>query len=116
MRLARKQGIDATMKKCALDAIVVPSGGPAWVIDLANGDAINWDMDPSPAAVAGYPHITMPAGYVFGLRWEFHFSQPHGRTDIDSTCVHLRASDSIPQTAALLADGKSGSINFTGLN
>lgn len=68
LRLARKQGIDATMKKYKLDAIVVPSGGPAWVIDLANGDAINWDMEStSPAAVAGYPHITAPAGYVFGL-------------------------------------------------
>ncbi len=68
LRLSRKQGIDATMKKYKLDAIVVPSGGPAWVIDLANGDAINWDMEStSPAAVAGYPHITVPAGYVFGL-------------------------------------------------
>jgi len=68
LRLTRKQGIDATMKKYKLDAIVVPSGGPAWVIDLANGDVINWDMEStSPAAVAGYPHITVPAGYVFGL-------------------------------------------------
>ncbi|MBV6451080.1 MAG: Glutamyl-tRNA(Gln) amidotransferase subunit A [Anaerolineales bacterium] len=68
LRLTRKQGIDATLKKYKLDAIVVPSGGPAWVIDLANGDALNWDMEStSPAAVAGYPHITVPAGYVFGL-------------------------------------------------
>ena len=68
LRLARRQGIDATMKKHKLDAIVVPSGGPAWTIDLANGDASNWDMEStSPAAVAGYPHITVPAGYVFGL-------------------------------------------------
>ena len=68
LRLARKQGIDATMKKFKLDAIVTPSGGPAWVIDLANGDATNWDMEStSPAAVAGYPHITVPAGQVFGL-------------------------------------------------
>ena len=68
MRLARTQGIDAAIRKHKLDAIVVPSGGPAWVIDLANGDAINWDMEStSPAAVAGYPHITVPAGYVFGL-------------------------------------------------
>jgi amidase len=68
LRLARKQGIDATMKKYRLDAIVVPSGGPAWTIDLANGDAPNWDMEStSPAAVAGYPHITVPAGYLFGL-------------------------------------------------
>lgn len=68
LRLARKQGIDATIRKYKLDAIIVPSGGPAWVIDLANGDAPNWDMEStSPAAVAGYPHITVPAGYVFGL-------------------------------------------------
>lgn len=65
---ARMKGIDATMRKHKLDAIVVPSGGPAWMIDLVNGDAINWDMEStSPAAVAGYPHITVPAGYVFGL-------------------------------------------------
>jgi len=67
-RLTRKEGIDAVMQKHKLDAIVVPSGGPAWVIDLANGDGINWDMEStSPAAVAGYPHVTVPAGFVFGL-------------------------------------------------
>ncbi len=66
--LTRKNGIDAVMKKYKLDALIVPSGGPAWMIDLANGDAINWDMEStSPAAVAGYPHITVPAGYIFGL-------------------------------------------------
>ena len=66
--LTRKNGIDATLKKYKLDAIIVPSGGPSWMIDLVNGDAINWDMEStSPAAVAGYPHITVPAGYVFGL-------------------------------------------------
>jgi amidase len=66
--LTRKNGIDAVMKKYKLDALVVPSGGPAWMIDLANGDAINWDMEStSPAAVAGYPHITVPMGYIFGL-------------------------------------------------
>lgn len=68
LRLTRKDGIDATFRKHKLDAIIVPSGGPAWMIDLANGDAINWDMEStSPAAVAGYPHITVPAGFVFGL-------------------------------------------------
>ena len=56
------------LKKHRLDALVVPSGGPAWVIDLVNGDASNWDMESTaPAAVAGYPHITVPADYVFGL-------------------------------------------------
>ena len=68
LSLTRKNGIDATMKKYKLDAIIVPSGGPSWTIDLVNGDAINWDMEStSPAAVAGYPHITVPAGYIFGL-------------------------------------------------
>jgi amidase len=67
-RLTRKEGIDATMRTYKLDAIVVPSGGPSWTIDLVNGDATNWDMaSTSPAAVAGYPHITVPAGYIFGL-------------------------------------------------
>ncbi len=67
-RLSRQEGIDAAMKKHRLDALVVPSGGPAWMIDLVNGDANNWDMESTtPAAVAGYPHITVPAGYIFGL-------------------------------------------------
>jgi amidase len=66
--LTRKNGIDAVMKKHNLDAIVVPSGGPSWMIDMVNGDSINWDMEStSPAAVAGYPHITVPAGYILGL-------------------------------------------------
>lgn len=67
-RFSRKDGIDAAMRKHRLDALVVPSGGPAWMIDLANGDVFNWDMESTaPAAVAGYPHITVPAGFVFGL-------------------------------------------------
>lgn len=67
-RLTRQEGIDAALRKHRLDAIVVPSGGPAWLIDLVDGDANNWDMEStSPAAVAGYPHITVPAGYIFGL-------------------------------------------------
>jgi amidase len=65
---ARTKGIDATLRKHKLDAIVVPSGGPAWMIDLVNGDSNTWDMEStSLAAVSGYPHITVPAGYVFGL-------------------------------------------------
>jgi amidase len=67
-RLTRREGIDAAIKKHRLDAVVVPSGGPAWTIDLANGDPRSWDMEStSPAAVAGYPHITVPGGEVHGL-------------------------------------------------
>ena len=68
LRLTRKDGIDAALRKHKLDAIIVPAGVPARTIDLANGDASNSDMESTaPAAVAGYPHITVPAGYVFGL-------------------------------------------------
>ena len=68
LRLTRKEGIDAAMRKHKLDALIVPSGGPAWLIDLVDGDSDNWDMEStSPAAVAGYPHITVPAGFIFGL-------------------------------------------------
>jgi len=67
-RLTRREGIDKLISKKGLDAIVVASGGPAWAIDLANGDPSSWDMEStSPAAVAGYPHITVPAGSIFGL-------------------------------------------------
>ena len=68
LRLTRQEGLDATLQMHNLDAIVVPSGGPAWTIDLVNGDALNWNMEStSPPAVAGYPHITVPAGSIFGL-------------------------------------------------
>lgn len=67
-RLTREEGIDALLQKERLDALVSLSGGPAWLIDLANGDARSWDMRASsPPAVAGYPHITLPAGHVYGL-------------------------------------------------
>jgi amidase len=65
-RLARGEGIDATLREYQLDAIVAPSGGPAWLTDLVNGDHHSGGSS-SPAAVAGYPNITVPAGYVRGL-------------------------------------------------
>ncbi|MBZ5590852.1 MAG: amidase [Acidobacteriia bacterium] len=65
--LSRKQGIDAVMTKYKLDALVAPTAPPAWPIDLANGDPSGGGGFTGPAAVAGYPHITVPAGSVFGL-------------------------------------------------
>jgi amidase len=65
-RLARDEGIDATLAKHMLDAIVAPSGGPAWLTDYVNGDHYGGGSS-TPAAVAGYPSITVPAGYVCGL-------------------------------------------------
>ena len=64
--LARDEGIDAVMKEHKLDAIVAPSGGVAWLIDYINGDH-SIGGSSSVAAVAGYPNITVPAGYVYGL-------------------------------------------------
>jgi amidase len=64
--LAGKDGIDATMDKLQLDAIVGPTGGPAWVTDYVNGDAYGGGSS-SFAAVAGYPNITVPAGFTYGL-------------------------------------------------
>ena len=66
LRLARVEGIDATLQKYDLDAIVAPTGGPAWLIDTVHGDYGIGGCS-SPAAVAGYPHVTVPAGYVAGL-------------------------------------------------
>ncbi|HEY0547381.1 MAG TPA: amidase [Pyrinomonadaceae bacterium] len=65
-RLSRKEGIDATLLKDKLDAIIAPTGGPAWTTDLINGDHFGGGSS-TPAAVAGYPSITVPAGYVYGL-------------------------------------------------
>jgi amidase len=65
-RLTRKEGIDGVMDKFQLDAIIAPTGGPAWITDLANGDHPTGGSS-NAAAVAGYPDITVPAGFVFGL-------------------------------------------------
>ena len=63
---SRAEGIDKVLKEHQLDALVAPSGGPAWLTDFIKGDASGGGFS-SPAAVAGYPHITLPAGQVFGL-------------------------------------------------
>jgi len=65
-QLARTEGLDATLAKFKLDALVAPTGGPVWPTDLINGDHFTGGYS-TPSAVAGYPHITVPAGYVAGL-------------------------------------------------
>lgn len=65
-RLARAEGIDAVMAEHRLDALVAPSGGPPWTTDLVNGDHFS-GASSTPAAVAGYPNINVPAGFVYGL-------------------------------------------------
>ena len=76
-RLAGPEGIDAALAKDKLDALLAPTGGPAWITDFVNGDHTTGGSS-SPAAVAGYPDITVPAGFVhclpvgvsfFGAKW-----------------------------------------------
>ncbi len=64
--LAGAHGIDAALKKYTLDALIAPTGGPAWMTDWVNGDH-SVGGSSTPAAVAGYPDITVPAGFVHGL-------------------------------------------------
>ena len=66
LRLSRTEGIDATLTKHRVVAIVAPTGGPAWPTDLLNGDHFTGSSS-TPAAVSGYPSVTVPAGYVHGL-------------------------------------------------
>ena len=65
-RLSRDEGIDAALSAKRLDALVAPTGGPAWVTDLVNGDAVTGGYS-SLAAVAGYPSVTVPSGDAHGL-------------------------------------------------
>ena len=66
LRYSREEGIDKVMREHKLDALVAPTGGPAWLTDYVNGDHYGGSFS-SPAAVAGYPHVTVPAGQVRGL-------------------------------------------------
>jgi amidase len=84
-RLSRADGIDAVMDKHQLDALVAPSGGPAGKTDLVYGDR-NAGGSSSPAAVAGYPNITVPAGHVFGLPLGLSF---FGRAYSEPTLLKL---------------------------
>jgi amidase len=85
LRLARQEGIDATMDKFQLDALVGPTGGPAWVTDLVNGDNAAGQTS-SAAAVACYPSVSVPMGYVFGLPVGISF---FGRAWSEPTLINL---------------------------
>ena len=85
-RLSRKEGIDRTMDQHRLDAIAAPTGGPAWTTDLVNGDHFSGGGSSSFAAVAGYPNITVPAGFVHGLPVGLSF---FGRAWSEPTLVKL---------------------------
>jgi amidase len=84
-RLSRAEGIDAVMSEHKLDAMVAPSGGPPWPTDLLNGDHFTGGFS-TPSAVAGYPHVTVPAGYVHGLPVGVSF---FGRAYAEPTLIKL---------------------------
>jgi amidase len=66
VRLSRREGMDAVMAKYRLDLLVAPTGGPAWPTDLLTGDHFGGSSS-SPCAVAGYPHVTVPMGWMSDL-------------------------------------------------
>jgi amidase len=83
--MSQAQGIDAVMVKHNLDALVAPTGGPAWTTDLVNGDHFTGGSS-TPAAVAGYPNVQVPAGYVYGLPVGISF---FGRAFTESKLIRL---------------------------
>jgi amidase len=87
-QLARTEGIDALMDKYHLDAIVAPTGGPAWLTDLVNGDHVAGGSS-NAAAVAGYPNINVTAGFLSGLPVGISF---FGRAWSEPTLIKLAYS------------------------
>ena len=84
-RLSRQEGIDAVMDTYKLDALVMPTTSPPWRIDLVNGDH-EMGSSSQPAALAGYPAISVPAGYVFDLPVGITFM---GRAFSEPTLIKL---------------------------
>ena len=87
-RLSRAEGIDAVMDEHRLDALVAPSNAPAWRIDHANGDH-DVGGNSTPAAVAGYPNVTVPMGFAFDLPIGISFL---GRAWSEGTLIRLASA------------------------
>ncbi|BBE17923.1 amidase [Aquipluma nitroreducens] len=83
--MTRKNGIDLLMDKHQLDALIAPTNGPSWTIDLVNGDHFGGGSS-EPAAISGYPNISVPAGYVQGLPVGISF---FGRAWSEATLIKL---------------------------
>jgi amidase len=87
-RLSRDEGIDAVMDEHRLDALVAPSNAPAWRTDYANGDHYVGGNS-TPAAVAGYPSLTVPMGFAFDLPIGISFM---GRAWCEGTLIRLASA------------------------
>lgn len=85
---AQDDGIDKLVTDNSLDALIAPTTGPAWVIDLVSGDHGSGGSS-SAAARAGYPHVTVPAGYIFGLPVGLSF---FGQANTDARMIELAYS------------------------
>ncbi|HEX7585518.1 MAG TPA: amidase, partial [Prolixibacteraceae bacterium] len=84
-QLTREKGIDLLMDQHQLDALIAPTNGPAWTIDPVNGDHFGGGSS-EPAAISGYPSITVSAGYVHGLPVGISF---FGRAWSEPTLIKL---------------------------
>ena len=87
-RLSRAEGLDAVLDEHHLDAVVAPTGGPAWLTDCVTGDHFSGGSS-TPAAVAGYPAVAVPAGFSFGLPVGISFM---GRAWSEGTLITLAYS------------------------
>jgi amidase len=85
-RLSRQEGIDAVMDAHQLDALVTPTREPPWAIDLVDGDHVMGPTSSTPAALAGYPIVSVPAGYAFGRPVGLSFL---GRANSEPTLIKL---------------------------
>lgn len=84
-RFSRVEGIDAVMDRHQLDALVAPTGGPAWLTDLIHGDRPTGSSSTF-AAVSGYPSVTVPGGFVSGLPSGISF---FGRANSEAVLLRL---------------------------
>ena len=84
-KLTREKGIDLLMDQHQLNALIAPTNGPAWTIDWVNGDHFGGGSS-EPAAISGYPAITVPAGFVHGLPVGISF---FGRAWSEPTLIKL---------------------------
>jgi amidase len=87
-RLSRVEGLDAAFDEHRVDAIVAPSNAPAWPTDYANGDH-HVGGNSTPAAVSGYPNVTVPAGFAFDLPLGLSFV---GRPWTEGTLIRLASA------------------------
>ena len=85
---ARENGIDKIMNAYKLDAIIAPTGSPAWKTDLVNGDNFGISSS-SPAAIAGYPAISLPMGFIEGLPVNITF---YGKAWSEPTLIEMAFS------------------------